>query len=102
MKKQFLLACIIGLLVLTACGPNKWEEKGFANYNEFVIADFNNLVPPVILMGAAKDQWSHYSITIIDGRDTIRSYDNMSTFANTIGASRKVGDTLKKSSNYRN
>lgn len=95
MKRQFLFLGIIFMLFIAACGPNKWEKLGYEDYDAFVIGDFNSLVPPVILMGSAKDG-SHYSITVIDGRDTIRSYGNRSTFANTIGYSRKVGDTLKR------
>jgi len=66
----------------------------FTSYDDFVVYDINRLKKPVILIGKSKTM-GLYGIVLIDGNDSIRRYDNMSSLANAIGESRQVGDTIK-------
>ena len=64
------------------------------NYNETVVADFNQLKCPIVLLGKNESVGS-YNISVIDGTGHVSSYGNASYFANGIGVNYNVGDTLK-------
>ncbi len=64
------------------------------NYNEQVHKSINNLESPVILIGKRPSSHS-YGITVRDANGVIMSYGNMSIFANHIGESMNIGDTIR-------
>jgi len=98
MKK--LLTLII-LITAISCDPsqediNRRTVNGvyYSDYTHYTVAHINSLTSPVILIGKEKNM-GLYNITIKDSNNIIATYGNMSTFANNIGASRQIGDTIK-------
>lgn len=90
--KKLLLFIIITSFFFSCTGG--WEEKGYMNYSDYTQKEFSKLKSPVILIGIHKS-WNKYSITIKDSAGTVHYYGNLSGLANTISASRQIGDTLK-------
>jgi hypothetical protein len=64
------------------------------DYTTSSTEEFNKLKSPVIMIG--KDEFAGmWDITVKDADNKVLHIGNMSGFANSIGASRMVGDTLK-------
>lgn len=80
----------ITILLLYSCGDNSQTKS----YSQQTVDSFNQLKSPVILIGKYESM-NHFSIAVKDSLGKVEYYGNTSIFANTIGESRKIGDTLK-------
>lgn len=94
MKYLFILL----LVVLFACENSPRTSQTpvvqTKDYTQRTVDSFNALKSPVILIGA-RISCGSYSIVVKDSTDKVEYYGNMSVFADIIGTSRCIGDTLK-------
>lgn len=86
-KLMFLLFVIL----FTGCEYPSDNES----YTDKTVNIYNDLEPPVILFSKNKS-FGVYGVSLIDGKGNVYTLGNMSTFANQIGNSYNVGDTLKR------
>jgi len=91
MKYLFIL---ITLFVLTSCDvPVQQPEEDINTKYE---KEFNALQSPVILIGKdTTGAFNSTSITVMDKTGKTLTLGNLLILANTIGHSRKIGDTLR-------
>jgi len=100
-KVSLILVFAISLLTgLTGCddrylSDDGKKEKVYSNYTEYTTDVMNSLKPPIILIGKTKDLGS-YSVVLKDSTKKIVFFGNMSTLADAIGESHKIGDTIVK------
>ena len=91
---------IIGISVLcTSCTNGKptvqEQSTSTTDIDTDALNQFNALTPPVRLL--AKDMsFKCWGVTLIDGRNKVITLGNMTTLANQLGASYKIGDTIVK------
>ena len=86
---KILITFIITLFLFSSCVPINNDT-----YTETTVEKFNNLPAPIILFAKSKSL-SKYRVTLIDSTGTITNFGNMSYFANSIGESYAIGDTIK-------
>lgn len=94
-----LLMCTIVIIgICTACTngtPTPQKEEQYTDIDTDALAQFNSLIPPVRLL--AKDKsFKCWGVTLIDGRNKVITLGNMTTLANQLGESYKIGDTIIK------
>lgn len=99
MKTGFkVLAVLVISMLLASCNEmtsyRSPDGKWYSNYDDYVNETINSMAPPIILIG--KDESFGYRITVIDSKNAIQTFGNLSLFANTIGKSHNVGDTIIK------
>lgn len=82
---------LIGFLIisLTSC------EDHPRSYTNETLDMYNEMVAPVILISKAEDNTGSYMVTLLDGDGNVHHFTSMSGFANSLGSSYKVGDTIK-------
>lgn len=96
---------LITLLFLISCNSKEDQElqrlKDLgheaavnSSYEQIAINQFNSLVSPVILIGKEKTMMGH-NISVIDKNGKVQTFGDLSIIGGSIGASRKIGDTLK-------
>jgi hypothetical protein len=92
MKKLTIALCV----ALCSCGSTEGDKalENMHNYDAEVEAKFNQLKSPVVLVGKDKTL-GEWGITVKDSTGFVYTISCSSDLANNIGASRKVGDTLK-------
>lgn len=64
------------------------------NYSERTVNEFNEMKKPVRLL-SKEDSMVGFGVNLIDGNDKVYYMGNMSSFANGIGSSYNIGDTIK-------
>ena len=97
---QYLLMWSIVIVILSSCSNSSTsfrtpEGNTYINYNDYVQDRINTMKSPIILIGVKHSETWGYSIVVKDSSGIIETIGNVSTFANAIGQSRKVGDTIK-------
>ncbi len=107
MKKVFLSLSLIGIF-LVSCNTNVNKKSTptstnpytggdsivYASYTDYTVAQVNKMKSPVILIGKEKSLGC-YGVSLKDSTGFLVYLGNMSSFANSIGESRKIGDTIK-------
>lgn len=89
MKKILILICFL-VFGLTSC------EDHPKSYTAKTLKQYNKMSAPVILISKAEDNVGSYMVTLLDGEGDVYHFTSMSTFANSLGQSYKVGDTIKQ------
>jgi hypothetical protein len=80
--------CIfIGIIFISSCSSIDWTKD--------TVDKFNEMKPPVVLFGKTKSL-NLYGVSVMDGNNKIHHFGNKSNFANSIGESYQIGDTLKQ------
>ncbi len=80
---------ILSMLLLTACVQPVEDERSIQ-----AMETFNSMKPPIVLVG--KDlTLNTWGVTLRDSTGRAEQFSNHTPLANEIGASYKVGDTLK-------
>jgi endo-1,4-beta-D-glucanase Y len=94
MKKQILLTMLS--ITILSCEDKTIQEQSVENknYTEESTNKLNSLKSPVVIIGINKT-WCCYGITVVDSVGYILDISANSNLANSIGQSRKVGDTIR-------
>ena len=82
---------IICCCIFIGCDDKPSADKDYTTVTDSI---FNTLHSPVVLIGKDKS-FGLWGVTLKDGSGKITTFGNFSSLANNLGASRKVGDTLK-------
>lgn len=93
-----LIGLLFYILALAACnnapeGPRASDEPE-RDYDHEVDSVVNTLKSPVVLIGKDKTL-GMWGVVLKDGTGFIYTIGDFSSFANKIGASRNIGDTIK-------
>ena len=64
------------------------------SYTDTTINTYNDMIPPVIVL-SKNLSFGMYSVDLKDGTGKVYHFGNISTFANALGDSYAVGDTIK-------
>jgi hypothetical protein len=88
-KLSYAIYIVLGF-VFISCG----NGESTINYSEKTVNEFNEMKKPVILL-SKDDSWVGFGVQLIDGDGKVHYMGNMSSFANGLGSSYNVGDTIK-------
>lgn len=91
-----ILAALLTVGII-GCGPTPQTTKAkkeTVSYTTETINQFNNMEAPVTLVAKNKS-FGMYSVTLRDGRGKVHIFHNLSTFANQLGDSYNIKDTIK-------
>lgn len=94
MERFFNGVIVTLILILCVFIISFFINPSSKSYSETSVEEFNALKAPVVLIAKNKSMGA-YNITVKDADNKVLYIGNMSGFANSIGASRMVGDTLK-------
>lgn len=87
----YCFSCVILYACIDDASPNKEPKK---SYDEQVIEKVNTMKQPVTLVGKYKSL-GFTGITVKGADGEVYTIGNLSSFANSIGESRVIGDTIR-------
>ncbi len=85
----------VGLITSCSDGTPPPQKEQYTDIDTDALNRFNALTPPVRLL-AKEMSFKCWGVTLIDGNNKSIVLGNMTSLANQLGASYKVGDTIVK------
>ena len=91
------LALIVSVFIISVFNSEYKDSVPEKSYTDQTVETLNNLKSPVVLVAKSKSDLvtAMYSVTLKDANDSIVYFGNLSGLANSIGASKQIGDTIK-------